>query len=79
MLSLLLSKVGGWFAAAAALFVALLAAWGLARRSGEKAQQSKDVSQALTDSKDANEIDDKVRSMSDASLDKRLSEFTRPK
>ena len=75
----MLSKFYGYIVALGALVVAILAALGLAKRAGKKEEQAAEVKQALTDSKDANVIDDKVHNLSDAALDKRLSEFTRQK
>lgn len=77
MLSLLLSKFGGWIAGAGALLLGLLALVGISRKAGKTAAEDQQIKQALTDAKDANAIDDSVHRLSDDELNKRLSEFTR--
>ena len=72
MFSLLLSKFGGWIAGIGAVLVALLAALGMAKRSGKKEEQAVETERSLKESREANEIDDKVHSMSDAELDEQL-------
>ena len=69
----------GRLAAIGAVIVAIGGFFLYAKRQGTKDAQAEQVKQALTDAKDANEIDAKVHNLSDADLDKRLSEFTRPK
>jgi hypothetical protein len=73
----LLSKVGGYLAAAGGLLLALLAAWGLARKSGEKAEQQAQKDKAFEQGKESGEIDDKVHNLSDDDLAKQLRKSSR--
>jgi len=77
MFSLLLSRIGGYLAAAVGILVAVLAALGLAKRAGRKEEQDKELEQSFKQSKEANEIDSQVRAMPDSELDKRLRDVQR--
>ncbi len=77
MLSLLLSKIGGYLAAAGGLVLVILGALGMARRSGVKAEQEAEKDKALQQGKEAGGIDDKIRATSDDDLAKRLSKYQR--
>jgi hypothetical protein len=66
MFSLLLNKFGGWIAGIGAVLVALLAALGMAKRSGKKEEQAVETERALQQSKESNEIAQANRNLSDA-------------
>ena len=72
MFSLLLSKVGGYLVGAIALIGGIFAAWTVAKRSGVKEQQAQETEKELQQAKGANEINQNVRNLSDADVDKRL-------
>ena len=69
---MLLSKLYAYLAGFGAIFIAILGAWGIAKRSGKKEEQAAETKRALEQSKGANEIDTRVRNMSAAELDERL-------
>ena len=73
----MLTKLYGYLAGVGALIVAVLAAWGIAKRSGAKQEQAVETEKALEQSKESNEIDAKVRAMSQPDLDKRLRDAQR--
>lgn len=72
MFSLLLSKVGGYLAAAGGLILLVLGALGIAKRSGVKEEQAKETNVALQQAKEANAIDSDVHALPQSDLDKRL-------
>lgn len=72
MFSLLLSKIGGYLAAAGGLILIILGALGFAKRQGVKQEQAKETEQALQQAKESNAIDQSVRNLSQSELDKRL-------
>ena len=69
----LLSKVWGYIVGGLALVAAVFAI----RRSGAKAEQDKEQAQAAKEMKDASEIDDNVRKLSESDIDKRMSKYIR--
>jgi hypothetical protein len=69
---MLLSKLYAYLAGFGALILGVLAAWGIAKRSGVKQEQAVETERSLKESREANAIDDKVHSMSDAQLDEQL-------
>ena len=73
----MLSKLYGYLAGAGALIVAVLAALGLAKRSGVKQEQQKETDKALKDAKQASEIDSKVNQSSDSAIADELLKYTR--
>ncbi len=68
----MLSKLYGYLAGAGALIVAIIAALGMARRSGVKAEQAAETEKALEQAKESNVTDQSVRNLSQSDLDKRL-------
>jgi hypothetical protein len=77
-MSLLLSKIWGYLVGAGALVAAIFAAWGIAKRQGRKEEQAVETERSLKESREANAIDDKVHSMSDAELDRQLQSVRPP-
>ena len=73
----MLSSLYAKLAAIGGVILAILAALGMARRSGAKAEQQKELETSLKQAKESNEIDDTVRRMDDSVLDKRLRDFQR--
>ena len=73
----MLTKLYGYLAAGGALIVAILAALGLAKRSGVKQEQQKETEKALTQAKEASEIDSKVNQSSDSAIADELLKYTR--
>lgn len=73
----ILSKLWGYVIAAGAVVLAVLAALGMARRSGAKAVEIKATEKALEEAKESNAIDKEVRSDTDAVLYDRLRKYTR--
>ncbi len=73
----ILSKLWGYVIAAGALVLAVLAALGVARRSGVKAEQEKQTEKALDQAKESNAIDKAVRATGDDDLARRLSKYQR--
>ena len=67
-----ISKLWGYLAGFGALVVAVLAAWGVARRSGVKAEQAAETERALKEAKESNEIIAKNRALSDADARSKL-------
>ncbi len=68
----MLSKIYGYLAGFGALVIAIFAAWGMAKRQGRKEEQAAETEKSLEQAKVANEIDAKVRNLSQPDLDKRL-------
>lgn len=76
-MSFLLSKIGGWLAAAGVILLGLLAALGMAKRAGVKEEREAQKDKALEQGKESSEIDTKVRGMSDDDLATRLRRDSR--
>ena len=60
-----LNKLWAYLAGFGALVAGILAAWGIAKRSGVKEEQAVETERALQQSKEANEIIAKNRALSD--------------
>jgi hypothetical protein len=72
-----MSKIYEWLAGFAALVVGILAAWGIAKRSGVKEEQAAETEKSLQQSKESNAIDTEVHNLSQPDLDKRLRDSQR--
>ena len=73
----MLTKLYGYFAGIGALIVAVLAAWGLAKRSGAKQEQAVETEKALEQSKESNDIAQANRNLSDAAARDKLRNVQR--
>jgi len=73
-----MTRIYAWLAGLGALIVGVLAALGMAKRAGKKEEQAAQTERALEQAKESNEIDTKVRSMSDAELDAKLRSVRPP-
>ena len=62
-----------------ALIAGVVAFFFYAKRQGKEQEQAAELERSLKEAKEANEIDDKVHSMSDADLDKQLRSVRPPK
>ncbi len=68
----MLSKLYGYLLGALGLVVAALAALGMAKREGKKEAQSEATEKALEQAKEAIDISQANRNLSDADLDAKL-------
>lgn len=73
----MLSKLYGYLAAAGGLLLVVLAALGIAKRSGRKEEQQVQKDRAFEQGKESSEIDTKVRGMSGDDLATRLRRDSR--
>ena len=71
------TKLYGYIAGLGAVILAILGALGMARRSGVKAEQQKEIERSLQQAKESNEIDAKNRALSDADALAKLRRDTR--
>ena len=74
---MLLNKLWAYLAGFGALIAGILAAWGIAKRSGVKQEQAAETEKALEQAKEANAIDTEVHNLSQSDLDKRLRDSQR--
>ena len=74
----MIAKLWAYLAGFGALIAGILAAWGIAKRSGVKQEQAAETEKALEQAKEASDVDARVRNMSDSELDEQLRSARRP-
>ncbi len=77
LLSKFFGGLWGYVVGAGAVLVAILAALGIARRSGVKAERAAETERSLQQAKASNAIDTDVHNLTQSGLDKRLRDSQR--